>query len=185
LKVNRDIRRENDAKIREVCQKSEDRMLWSEAFHQLTNSKVEANFADHRTYVYRGEEIDQAYHLGFDLAVTKNYPVEAANNGTVAFTGDLGIYGNTVILDHGYGLFTLYSHMSSIGVETGKSVKRKEPLGKTGQTGLATGDHLHYTTLIYGVPVLPLEWWDSKWVKENVFAKLRDVSGGMASRPGG
>ncbi|MCK7495710.1 MAG: M23 family metallopeptidase [Comamonadaceae bacterium] len=95
-------------------------MLWKDAFVQLSNSQVEANFADQRTYTYNGEAIDIAYHLGYDLSVTKNYPVEAANSGTVAFTGDLGIYGNTVILDHGLGLFTLYSHLNSIDVQAGR-----------------------------------------------------------------
>ena len=99
-------------------------MLWKGAFAQLSNSKVEANFADHRTYTYNGEPIDTAYHLGYDLSVTKHYPVEAANSGTVAFTGDLGIYGNTVILDHGLGLFTLYGHLSSIDVKAGDSVSQ-------------------------------------------------------------
>lgn len=58
---------------------------------ELSNSKVEANFADARTYTYDNERIDTAYHLGYDLSVTKPYPVEAVNCGTVAFAGDLGI----------------------------------------------------------------------------------------------
>src|SRR5437773_6801366 len=119
-------------------------MLWKGAFSQLSNSKVEANFADLRTYTYKGEVFDTAYHLGYDLSVTKHYPVEAANSGTVAFVGDLGIYGNTVILDHGLGLFTLYGHLSAIDVKVGGSVQKGQTLGKTGETGLAAGDHLHY-----------------------------------------
>src|SRR4026209_2825847 len=128
-------------------------MLWKGAFSQLSNSKVEANFADERTYTYNNEPIDNALHLGYDLSVTKQYPAEAANSGTVAFTGDLGIYGNTVILDHGLGLFTLYSHLSSIDVKPGDSVKQRDILGKTGETGLAAGDHLHYGVYLNGVAV--------------------------------
>ncbi len=152
-------------------------MLWRGAFHQLRNSKVEANFADARTYVYQGEVIDHAYHLGYDLAVTQRHPIEAANHGVVVFTGDLGIYGNTVILDHGLGLFTLYGHMSSIDVKVGETVKQQQILGKTGETGLAVGDHLHYAILIHGVPVLPLEWWDGKWVKDNVLQRIAEAGG--------
>ena len=147
-------------------------MLWSGPFSQLTNSKVEANFADARTYVYKDETIDHAYHLGFDLSVTKRYPVEAANSGIVAFVGDLGIYGNTVILDHGLGLATLYSHLSSIDVKPGEPIKKAQILGRTGETGLAAGDHLHYGVYLNGIAVLPLEWWDEKWLRDNVYPKL-------------
>ncbi len=152
-------------------------LLWQGAFAQLSSSKVEANFADERTYTYKGEAIDRAHHLGYDLSVTKRYPVEAANSGTVAFAGDLGIYGNTVILDHGLGLFTLYSHLSSIDVKEGETVKQRQHLGRTGETGLAGGDHLHYGVYLHGIAVLPVEWWDPKWIKDNIQPKLEGMSG--------
>jgi murein DD-endopeptidase MepM/ murein hydrolase activator NlpD len=98
--------------------------------------------------------------------------VEAANSGVVSFVGDLGIYGNTVIIDHGLGLSTLYGHLSSIDVKEGEPVKQRQIIGKTGETGLAVGDHLHFATLLQGIPVLPKEWWDSKWIKDNVQPKL-------------
>jgi murein DD-endopeptidase MepM/ murein hydrolase activator NlpD len=176
ISVNRGLRKENDDKIRSVGQKSADKILWSGAFSQLTNSKVEANFADARTYTYEGKDIDNAYHLGFDLSVTKRYPVEAANSGAVSFAGDLGIYGNAVIIDHGLGLSTLYGHLSSIEVKEGESVKQKQIIGKTGETGLAVGDHLHFGVYLNGVAVLPIEWWDEKWIRDNVTPKL-DGSG--------
>jgi murein DD-endopeptidase MepM/ murein hydrolase activator NlpD len=172
VKVNREIRKENEAKIKAVTQKTASSMLWSGPFSQLTNSKVEANFADARTYVYNNETIDHAHHLGFDLSVTKRYPVEAANSGVVAFIGDLGIYGNTVILDHGLGLATLYSHLSSIDVKAGEQIKKAQILGRTGETGLAAGDHLHYGVYLHGIAVLPLEWWDEKWLRDNLYPKL-------------
>ena len=153
-------------------------MLWNVAFRQLSNSKVEANFADARTYTYKDEVIDKAYHLGYDLSVTKHYPAEAANSGVVAFVGDLGIYGNTVIIDHGLGLFTLYSHLSSMDVKAGDQIKQGQPIGKTGETGLAAGDHLHFGIYLHGVPVLPVEWWDQKWIDDNVRPKL---TGSIAS----
>jgi murein DD-endopeptidase MepM/ murein hydrolase activator NlpD len=170
--VNEKLRKENDDRILAVTSKGSPAMLWKGAFVQLSNSKVEANFADHRTYVYNGEPISTSYHLGYDLSVTKRYPVEAANAGTVAFAGDLGIYGNTVILDHGLGLFTLYSHLSSIDVKEGDKVEPKGIVGKTGETGLAAGDHLHYGVYLHGVAVLPVEWWDAKWIRDNIEPKL-------------
>jgi murein DD-endopeptidase MepM/ murein hydrolase activator NlpD len=176
VKVNHGLRKENEDKIRMVGQKTANRMLWSGPFIQLSNSKVEANFADSRTYIYRDEPIDTAYHLGFDLSVTKKYPVEAANSGVVSFVGDLGIYGNTVIIDHGLGLSTLYGHLSSVDVKEGEQIKQQQIIGKTGETGLAVGDHLHFATLLQGIPVLPKEWWDPKWIKDNIQPKLDSSS---------
>ncbi|MFH1604995.1 MAG: M23 family metallopeptidase [Pseudomonadota bacterium] len=175
--VNNKLRKENEDKIAAVTKKATPSLLWKGTFSQLSNSKVEANFADHRTYTYNGEEIDTAYHLGYDLPVTKHYPVEAANSGTVAFAGDLGIYGNAVILDHGLGLFTLYGHLSSIDVKVGDSVQQRQILGKTGETGLAAGDHLHFGVYLDGVAVLPVEWWDPKWINDNISPKLEGQSG--------
>ena len=177
LAVNKRLRKENDDKIAEITKKSTPSILWKGAFSQLSNSQVEANFADFRTYLYNGEAIDTAYHLGYDLSVTKHYPIEAANSGVVAFTGDLGIYGNTVILDHGLGLFTLYGHLSSIDVKVGDSIGVRQIIGKTGETGLAAGDHLHYGVYLQGVAVLPVEWWDQKWINDNIQPKLEGRSG--------
>jgi murein DD-endopeptidase MepM/ murein hydrolase activator NlpD len=177
LRVNKGLRKENEDKITSITQKGTASILWKGAFSQLSNSKVEANFADARTYTYNNETIDHAYHLGYDLSVTRQYPAEAANSGVVTFAGDLGIYGNTVILDHGLGLFTLYSHLSSIDVKGGDSVKQRHIIGKTGETGLAVGDHLHYGVYLNGVAVLPVEWWDQKWIDDNIQPKLEGHSG--------
>ena len=175
--VNKALRKQNEDQIVAITTKHTPSMLWKGAFSQLSNSKVEANFADHRTYTYNNQPIDTAYHLGYDLSVTKQYPVEAANSGAVVFAGDLGIYGNTVILDHGLGLFTLYGHLSAIDVKAGDSIKQRQIVGKTGETGLAAGDHLHYGVYLSGVAVLPVEWWDQKWITDNIDPKLEGRSG--------
>ena len=175
--VNKTLRKENEDKIAAITKQTTPEILWKGAFVQLSNSKVEANFADERTYTYNGEAINTAYHLGYDLSVTKHYPIEAANSGKVVFAGDLGIYGNAVILDHGLGLFTLYGHMSSIAVKVGDTVGQKQTLGNTGETGLAAGDHLHYGVYLDGVAVLPVEWWDAKWINDNITPKLEGQSG--------
>ena len=177
IAVNKNVRKANEDKITEITKKATPQMLWKGAFSQLSNSKVEANFADERTYTHNGQPIDTAYHLGFDLSVTKQYPVEAANSGVVAFTGDLGLYGNTVILDHGLGLFTLYGHLSSIDVKVGDPVANRQAIGRTGETGFAGGDHLHYGVYLDGVAVLPVEWWDAKWINDNIAPKLEGHTG--------
>jgi hypothetical protein len=177
IAVNKRVRKQNEDRITAITRKSTPSVLWDGAFIQLSNSKVEANFADERTYLYNNEAIDTAYHLGYDLSVTRRYPVEAANSGTVSFAGDLGIYGNTVILDHGLGLSTLYGHLSSIDVKEGDSIKKAQIIGRTGETGLAAGDHLHYGVYLNGVAVLPVEWWDAKWISDNIQPKLEGRTG--------
>ena len=175
LKVNSELRKENDSTIANVSKETEPKILWNGNFHQLSRSQVEANFADERTYVLNEEPIDKQYHLGYDLAVTKRYPIEAANAGVISYAGSLGIYGKTVIIDHGMGITSLYGHMSSLNVKVGDVVKRKQIIGKTGTTGLAAGDHLHYGVYIQGHAVRPVEWWDPKWIKDNVVTKLLDA----------
>jgi murein DD-endopeptidase MepM/ murein hydrolase activator NlpD len=175
--VDKDVRKENEDKIAEVTKKATPKILWDGAFKQLSNSKVEANFADSRTYTYKGEPIDTAFHLGYDLSVTKHDPIEAANSGVVAFTGDLGLYGNAIIIDHGLGLFTLYGHCSQIDVKPGDRVEKRQIIGKTGETGFAGGDHLHFGVYLDGVAVLPVEWWDPKWIEDNITPKLQGRSG--------
>ena len=177
VSANTNLRKVNEEKITAITKQLTPQILWSGAFTQLSNSKVEANFADYRTYTYNGETADNAYHLGYDLSVTRNYPVEASNSGKVAFAGPLGIYGNTVILDHGLGLFTLYGHLSAIEVKVGDSLEKRQALGKTGETGLAAGDHLHFGIYLNGLPVLPVEWWDQKWIEDNFTPKMSGKTG--------
>ena len=145
---------------------------WHEPFLQMRNSKVEALFADHRSYYYNGNKVDEQTHLGYDLASTAHSPVEAANNGKVVFADNLGIYGNCMVLDHGMGLYSLYGHMSSMDAQPGSVVTRGDIIGRTGQTGLAGGDHLHFSMLIQGVQTNPLEWWDSSWIRLHVLDRV-------------
>src|SRR5262249_52768199 len=151
LVVNRDKRKAAEDTKREIAAKTQPRPLWSGAFIQPRNTKMFSNFAETRSYRHDGAEIDTQVHLGYDLASLQNSPVPAANAGVVAFAAPLTIYGNAVIVDHGMGLMTLYGHLSSIGVKPGDEVKQGQELGKTGTTGLAVGDHLHYEVLIQGI----------------------------------
>lgn len=175
LRINRDLRRENDARIAALALETSPRVLWQGAFKQLVNTAVEAGFADRRTYVYKGDSIDFQTHLGFDLASTSAAPVLAANSGVVVHAGYLGIYGNCVILDHGMGLQSLYAHLSSIGVQRGDSVRMNQELGRSGTTGLSGGDHLHFTMLLGGRAVTPIDWWSAQWVEDRITRKLREA----------
>jgi murein DD-endopeptidase MepM/ murein hydrolase activator NlpD len=168
LKINGDMRRANNQTLADLRLKTADKFLWTEPFLQLENSKVESEFADVRSYIYKGKKVDQQVHLGFDLAVTAHTPVVAANDGKVVWAAPLGIYGNCIVVDHGYGLQSIYGHLSAIAVKEGDTVKRGQEMGKSGSTGLAGGDHLHYSMQVEGVEVNPVEWWDQHWIKDHV-----------------
>jgi murein DD-endopeptidase MepM/ murein hydrolase activator NlpD len=176
LRINGELRRQNAATIAEFARQSAPEMLWQGAFQQLGNSAVQSLFADHRTYMHEGREVDQQVHLGFDLAVTAAVPIVAANRGRVVSASYLGIYGNCVILDHGLGVQSLYAHLSSIDVSPGDLVERGAVLGRSGMTGLAGGDHLHFTMLVNGIPVNAVEWWDSHWMEDRVYRKIREAT---------
>ena len=173
LSVNNGLRNTNAKQLQELAATSKPEFMWQGRFMQLSNSKVEAAFADHRKYFYKGNIVDTQYHLGFDLAVTKHYPVEAANRGEVVLAEYFGIYGNTIVIDHGYGLQSLYAHLSSLKVKKGDIVTKGQIIARSGMTGLAGGDHLHFSLLLNGVQINPIEWWDSKWVKSRISEQLR------------
>jgi murein DD-endopeptidase MepM/ murein hydrolase activator NlpD len=177
LRINGDLRRQNAETIAAQAKKTAKEMMWKDAFQPLGNASIEAAFADNRTYINEGKEIDRQVHLGFDLAVTQRIPVLAANTGVVVYAADLGIYGNCIIVDHGLGVQSLYAHLSSIGVKEGDRVEKGHVLGRSGQTGLAGGDHLHFTMLVNGQAVNPVEWWDPKWMQDRVLRKITEAGG--------
>jgi murein DD-endopeptidase MepM/ murein hydrolase activator NlpD len=175
--INNDMRREDNARITALAEQTAPEILWQGPFKQLLNTAVESGFADQRTYVNNGQEVDRQVHLGFDLASTVAAPVLAANRGRVLHAGWLGIYGNCVILDHGMGLQSLYAHLSSIEVAVGDLVELDHRLGRSGATGLAGGDHLHFTMLLNGQAVTPIDWWSAQWLQDRVLRKFREAEG--------
>ena len=176
LVVNRDKRKEAEETKRKLAQKSKPAPLFEGAFIQPRNTKVFSNFAETRTYRYKGQDVDTQVHLGYDLASLKASPIPAANAGVVVFAAPLNIYGNTVVVDHGWGLQTLYGHLSTLEVKEGDQVKKGQELGRSGATGLALGDHLHFEVLIHGTSVTPVEWWDGKWIRDHIGRPLREAN---------
>lgn len=172
LAINRDLRKINARHLKELGAKSERRFLWNQAFLPMMNAAITAAFADRRTYVYGGKPVDQQDHLGFDMASVERDAIRASNRGKVVLARYFGIYGNAVVIDHGYGLQSLYGHLSSIAVQEGQTVERGQELGRSGQTGLAGGDHLHFTMLLQGLAVTPVEWWDPHWIQDRIARKL-------------
>ena len=172
LYINNQVRAANVETLRALRKDTAAAMLWDGMFQRLPRSAARAGFGDHRYFTYQGKQVGESYHLGFDLASVRNAEVPAANNGRVVFTGELGIYGNLVVIDHGLGLMSLYSHLSEIHVKVGDVVQKGAIIAKTGSTGLAFGDHLHFGILVGGVEVTPLEWLDPQWIKGNITGRL-------------
>lgn len=177
LKINNDLRKENHEVLYRLKDKTSPERLWDGPWLRQKNAANMARFADHRVYYYKGKKVDEKFHLGIDLASLANSPVEASNRGRVVYADRLGIYGFTVVLDHGQGLLSVYGHLSKIQVTLGQEVMKGDILGLTGETGLAGGDHLHFAIMVNGVYVNPIEWWDDHWIEDNVSKKLALVEG--------
>lgn len=172
VKINSEMRRANNQTLSDLRLKTADHFLWSKPFTRQSHSQAEASFADLRNYIYHGKKIDQQVHLGYDLAVTQHVGVEASNDGTVVYAAPLGIYGNCVVVDHGYGLQTIYGHLSRIDVHEGDMVKQGQVMGLSGQTGMAGGDHIHFAMQLDGVQIDPKEWWDGHWIKDHIAKRI-------------
>jgi murein DD-endopeptidase MepM/ murein hydrolase activator NlpD len=170
LKINGEMRRRNNQQLADLRFKTEEKILWHGPF--IHWGKEEADFADVRNYMYHGKKVDQQVHLGFDLSDNANTPVRAANDGRVVWASNLGIYGNCIVLDHGYALQSIYGHLRQIDVKVGDMVQRGQTMGFEGSTGLAGGIHLHFSMQIDGVQTNPREWWDEHWIKDRILSKL-------------
>lgn len=176
MKINNEVRISNEKTLLEIGKNTSPTMLWSGAFKRLPGSASKASFGDQRTYMHNGTKIDEQTHMGQDLASVAHAPIPAANDGKVVFAEPLGIFGNLVVIDHGLGLQSLYSHMSEIQTNVGATVKKGDIIGLTGTTGLAGGDHLHFGILMHGIQVQPLDWLDPKWIKNTITDRL-DAAG--------
>jgi murein DD-endopeptidase MepM/ murein hydrolase activator NlpD len=187
--INSTMRKANNKTLSDLRFQTEPKFLWTGAFLPMVDSTVEARFADQRTYTWQGKTVDQQVHLGFDLAKVAHSPIPASNDGRVVWAENLGIYGNCIVIDHGFGLQSIYGHLSEFLVKKGDMVKKGQIIGKTGSTGLAGGDHLHFTMQVDGVQVNSVEWWDPHWVKDRVLSQMGltleggDAATAIASEP--
>ena len=172
VKANKELRQSNVDTIKNEVRKNMNLEKFSnfniKRFKQLPGSKTFAHFGERRHYFYKNEKIDEAWHLGMDWASIRKAKIFTSNAGKVIFKDYLGIYGNTVIIDHKYGLATLYAHTSSFNVELNQMISANKQVASTGSTGAVFGDHLHFGVLVQGIEVNPLEWMDKYWIRENI-----------------
>jgi len=172
VKGNRELRDKNVKTIKDKVRKNMNLEKVSKftlkKFRQLPGAKTFAHFGERRHYYYEDEKIDEAWHLGIDWASIRKAKVFTSNEGKVIFKDYLGIYGNTLIIDHKYGLSSLYAHTSSLSPQINEYVNAKQQIGNTGSTGAVFGDHLHFGILVQGIEVNPQEWMDKYWIRENI-----------------
>jgi len=176
--VNEEMRHNNEEVIHDITSKVSDNKVSSfpiKKMYPLKNGQVVAQFGDHRLYSYKGEEISEAYHLGLDLASNAMSPIKSQNPATVTFAEENGIYGNMPVLYHGLGLYTIYGHCSTLMVKEGDTLRSNETVAKTGRSGYAMGDHLHFGVLVQGIEVRPQEWMDQDWIRKSITTPMREA----------
>ena len=176
--VNEDMRKSNEDVIHDLTSKVSDKMVRNfpiNKMYPLKNGQVVAQFGDHRIYSYKGTEISEAYHLGLDLASNAMSPIKTQNPAIVTFAEENGIYGNMPVLYHGMGLYTIYGHCSTMMVKEGDSLRSNETIAKTGRSGYAMGDHLHFGVLVQGIEVRPQEWMDQDWIRKSITDPMREA----------
>lgn len=180
--INENIRNQDEKIIYDISRSFETNALFEpinfSPFLPLRGSQVVGHFGDHRTYYLGRKKVSQSLHLGLDIASVRHAPVIASNPGKVTLTRLLGVYGNTTIIYHGFGVSSLYSHLSKFDLKEDDEIIAGTVVGLTGQTGWAFGDHLHLGILVQGHAVRDVEWMDARWIKSNitdVFTKARDV----------
>jgi murein DD-endopeptidase MepM/ murein hydrolase activator NlpD len=138
--------------LTEIWQSATDRRMWAEPFIRPVSSKRATGFGRRR--IVNGEP--RSPHSGVDLRATTGTPIRAANAGRVVMAKDLFFAGNTIILDHGLGLYTVYAHCSKMRAKPGDQVAQGQIIGEVGATGRVTGPHLHWACRINGARVNPV-----------------------------
>jgi len=171
--INETMRLKNEDLIHSLSKGISSEVLenWKiQKFYPLRNGQRVASFGDERHYYYKSKdnEVSHSYHVGYDLASTRMATIKTSNAGTVVYANENGIYGNMPMIDHGLGLYSLYGHCSQLLVNEGDEVNVGDAIAKTGVSGLALGDHLHFGILVQGIEVRPVEWFDQDWIRKNI-----------------
>jgi murein DD-endopeptidase MepM/ murein hydrolase activator NlpD len=125
---------------------------WAGAFVLPVNSKPNSNFGTRS--VYNGQP--RSPHAGVDFSAATGTPIRAANRGIIALAAPLYFTGNTVVMDHGNSLFSIFAHLSEFRVKQGDVAEQKTIVGLVGATGRVTGPHLHWSVRLNGARVDPL-----------------------------
>lgn len=170
-KTNEELRAINEKALYEAANRIDEKSVDDFSVARLLPLKgasKRANFGDFREYLHNDEQIGYAWHKGLDVASFKRAKIYSNNDGKVIYAKYTGIYGNTLLIYHALGFVTGYSHCSMFKVNEGDDVSREQTIALTGNTGAVFGDHLHFSVMIQGIPVNPIEWMDKTWIKTNI-----------------
>lgn len=137
----------------DVYNSSSPELYWNEDFTYPLNSKITSDFGTKRVY---NKEL-KSYHGGTDFQAKDNTPIIASNSGIVRISQNRFYAGNSIVIDHGQGVYSCYFHLNTMNYKVGEFIKKGEVLGLSGSTGRVTGPHLHFTFRINGLQVDPLQ----------------------------
>jgi murein DD-endopeptidase MepM/ murein hydrolase activator NlpD len=145
--------------LRRILTRISSRALWNGPFsYPVPDPVTVSEFGKRRTYYVGGRLRAVSYHRGIDLRAAAGQNVYACSRGVAVFAGFRLTSGNTVVLDHGQGVFSVYFHLDGVAVAPGQAVEREQKIGTAGATGLAAGPHLHWGLMVDGVYVDPEDW---------------------------
>ena len=154
VKKDRERAAREHAEVRRIYASGHSAPIWESGFQQPMNSYVTSPFGNRR--LFNGKLA--SYHSGMDFRAKVGTEVKAANRGMVRLAKNLFYAGNTILIDHGAGVFTIYAHLSQFGVSVDQPVKKGQVIGWSGQSGRVSGPHLHWGVKINGQNVDPLQF---------------------------
>lgn len=176
--------RHDESMLSDPLSRTEGRKLWEGPFIRPLNVYPSNSAGDMRTIAVNGQELIKGPALGARFQVSSRQKVVAANGGIVSFVDTLPVHGITVVVDHGFGLATVYAHLSEVSVKPGAEVAKGALIGTTGSTGLSASEEVYFETRLHGVTVSPNEWWDETWVNDHIQNKTSFVQRTLIGEPG-
>jgi murein DD-endopeptidase MepM/ murein hydrolase activator NlpD len=168
------LRMYNESEILSRLSTPRQESLWNGPF-LFPAAKNQPGFGDELQYLYHDEPLGSLVQSGIETPARANTEVNAANDGIVILSDNIGVYGRVVGIDHGLGVVSIYGHLDSSSVKRGDSVTKGQAIGIAGKTGFARLRGVYYELRIQGVPVDPAEWGDPTWFYANVTAKVDEV----------
>ena len=173
--VNQELRAAVEADLKGIFMHPKAQRMWQGVFLRPQGRQLAVNFGATKVFTYQGEPLGHVVQQGVEFAMPEGNPIRAANDGIVILAADLPLYGQTVVIDHGFGLTSLYAHLSAIEHLEGTRVVSGQTIGASGSSGLLDRPLLEFQMRLHGVPVRPIEWWDSRWILEHIDAKIDET----------
>ena len=140
------------------------------------NYPVTSFFGDRRNFIYEDGSVSKSLHNGIDFAAVKGTPVYSSGRGKVVFSGNRLITGNSIIIEHIPGFYSVYYHLDKIFAETDKIVEKGEKIGEVGSSGISTGNHLHWEVRNQGIAVDPEQFIDSPLIDKRRIISIIKMS---------